>query len=317
MSAPTEYTQTRYLSAKKTADDRALNRHVWATLVDQLAIRYNPGPLRILDIGTGTGSMVERLVEWGALSGGPNVQTKTVEMWAIDSQAECISVANQLLRDWGVAQGFHVGDTMDASQINLVNADIRLRVQLETIDLFDFIAREHGRRKWDLIVANAFLDLMDLATALPMILSLIVDRGLFYFGATYDGVSIWEPETDRQFDEFVPALFHQTRDERITAETSSGDSRAGRHLFHQIRRASATVLDMGSSDWVIAPYEGEYPGDEAYLLHFILKMVEAALTNRHELDQNKFAKWIAARHKQVDQRVLVYVAHQMDVLGRV
>ena len=52
----------RYLSAKKSVDDRALNQHVWQSLHAALCIQSEPAaPLRVIEIGAGIGTMVERM----------------------------------------------------------------------------------------------------------------------------------------------------------------------------------------------------------------------------------------------------------------
>ncbi len=53
---------SRYLTAKRTVDDRALNRQVWHTLRENLPRRNR---LRVLEIGGGIGTMVERIADWG------------------------------------------------------------------------------------------------------------------------------------------------------------------------------------------------------------------------------------------------------------
>ena len=53
----------------------------------------------------------------------------------------------------------------------------------------------------------------------------------------------------------------------------SGDARAGRHLFGVLSELGAEVVDMGSSDWVVFPRAGAYPGDEAYFLRCILSQI--------------------------------------------
>src|SRR5438552_6884840 len=52
----------RYLAAKKSVDDRALNWRVWQCLVAALPRAPAEQPLRILEVGAGIGSMVERLL---------------------------------------------------------------------------------------------------------------------------------------------------------------------------------------------------------------------------------------------------------------
>jgi len=87
---------TRYLAAKKTVDDRALNRFVWERL---RAVLADPGftrPVRILEVGCGIGTMVERLLDWEL--------TEKAEYVGVDSQAENIRAADGRLWDWGRAK---------------------------------------------------------------------------------------------------------------------------------------------------------------------------------------------------------------------
>ena len=58
----------RYLAAKKSVDDRALNWRVWQRLVAALPRAPTEQPLRILEVGAGIGSMVERLLAGDVLT---------------------------------------------------------------------------------------------------------------------------------------------------------------------------------------------------------------------------------------------------------
>ena len=53
----------RYLAAKTTADDRALNRHVLAELRRLMPV----GAPRVVEVGAGLGTMVARLMDWGVV----------------------------------------------------------------------------------------------------------------------------------------------------------------------------------------------------------------------------------------------------------
>jgi len=46
------------------------------------------------------------------------------------------------------------------------------------------------RRKWDVLIAHAFLDLMDISAPLPMLLSLLKPGGLFYSTIQFDGATV-------------------------------------------------------------------------------------------------------------------------------
>ena len=68
MTTPSEFSYTRYLAAKKSVDDRALNHQVFTALAQALGPRQASGPLAFLEVGCGIGTMVERLWDWGILT---------------------------------------------------------------------------------------------------------------------------------------------------------------------------------------------------------------------------------------------------------
>ena len=277
---PFLYSFPRYLSAKKTVDDRALNAHVWETLHQQM-----PEQPRILEIGAGIGTMVERLVEQRFIS--------SASYTAIDSQVENIHTAQQ----------------------RLVDLPETINLTLEAIDLFDFIQREHTKQQWDVLIAHAFLDLMDIPATLPPLFSLLKPGGLFYFSINFDGVTTLEPAIDPALDAKIEQLYHQTMDERVTDGQPSGDSRSGRHLFGHLREAGAQILAAGSSDWVVFAGEEGYPADEKYFLQFIVETMHRALAKNPALDEGLFSDWVAKRKAQIETGELVYIAHQLDFVG--
>ncbi|MFB6257040.1 MAG: SAM-dependent methyltransferase, partial [Haloplanus sp.] len=59
-----EHADRRYLEAKRTVDDRALDRRVRDRFLDEL-----PGAPRIREAGVGTGVTVPRLLDWGITAG--------------------------------------------------------------------------------------------------------------------------------------------------------------------------------------------------------------------------------------------------------
>jgi len=304
---PTDYPFARYLAAKRSVDDRALNRRVWDGLARALPTAALGSPLRVLEVGAGIGTMLERILEWGLLRG-------PADYTAIDLEADNIAEAHRRLPARAAELGFSAEE--DGAHLALGRGGLRVAVELEAIDLFDFVARERGRRAWDVLIAHAFLDLLDIPPALPALFSLIRPGGLFYFTITFDGVTILEPPLDPLLDAQIETLYHRTMDERLVNGSPSGDSRAGRHLFAHLRAAGTQLLDAGSSDWVVFPGPDGYPADEAYFLHFIIHTIDGALRGHPGLDADRFAAWIAHRHAQVERRELVYIAHQMDFLGR-
>ncbi len=305
MARPSKYSFARYLAAKKSVDDRALNRRVWGSLVDKLPPSSAQAPLRVLEVGAGIGTMVERTLDWGLLA--------QATYTAIDAEPDYIHAAHHRLLAWADRRGFSVEHKQ--GRLCLLKGACCVCVGLEATDLFDFAARQRGPGVWDLLIAHAFLDLTEVPTTLPSLFSLLRPKGLFYFTIVFDGDTILEPVIDRALDAHILALYHQTMDQRITAGKSSGDSRAGRHLFDQLRGAGAEVLDAGSSDWVVFAGADGYPADEAYFLHFIIHTIRSALEGCSELDPERLDAWIAQRHAQIEAGELTYIAHQLDFLG--
>lgn len=276
-----EYDFIRYLKAKKTVDDRALNKDVWATFKQQLPARPD-----IIEVGAGIGTMIERCIEQGFIQGGSYT--------AVDKQPQNITFAQQRWQQ----------------------QPLPFSLRWEAIDLFQFAAREAGQPTWDALIAHAFLDLMNIPDTLPILFSLLKPGGLFYFSINFDGLTSLEPLIDPPFDALVEQLYHQTMDTRLTNDKSSGDSRSGRHLFQHLRQAGADILAAGGSDWVVFAGPDGYPADEAYFLHFIIHTVYLALKGNPALDATRFAAWVRQRHAQIATGELVYVAHQLDFLGR-
>jgi SAM-dependent methyltransferase len=304
MAIPTAYSFTRYLAAKKSVDDRALNQRVWQSLAQ--AMTSADAPVQVLEIGAGIGTMVERLVEGGVL--------RRARYTAIDVDPETIAESRRRLPAWMAEHGFAVREAMPTRQ-RFERHGQELIVEAEVIDLQSFVARTQ-RRLWDLLIAHAVLDLVDLPTTLPSLLSLLRPGGLFYFTLAFDGATILQPQIDPRLDAQIEALYHQTMDQRCIAGQPAGDSRTGRHLFAHLRAVGTDILEVGSSDWVIFAGPKGYAGDEAYFLHFIIHTIATALHSHPQLDPARLGQWIAQRHAQVEQGSLVYLAHQLDFLGR-
>lgn len=286
------YEFPHYLAAKRTVDDRALNRNVWAALAGALDGYRGAAaqPLAVLEVACGTGTMVERTLEWGLFDG-----CHELHYTAIDSLPANIAVARERLQALPPWFNLHV----------------------EAADVFDFCNRADEQARYDLVVAHAFLDLLDIPSALPQLRRLLRPGGIFYFTINFDGATILEPTIDSALDASIEAAYHRTMDERITEGHPSGDSRTGRHLFHNLAQAGFHVLAAGSSDWVVFPVNGRYPADEAFFLHFIVHTMHGALHNDPAVAGEDFERWIAARHSQIEGGELIYIAHQIDFMGNI
>lgn len=296
----------RYLSAKKTVDDRALNRQVLDVVTRALPKTSPDEPLTILEIGAGIGTMIERLVEWGLLN--------HAHYTALDFSRELNFYAAQRLKSWAASRGIDVWQQDD--RLLFSGNGLHLVIEFVSTDLYEFMENRAGNQQWKLILANAFLDLVDLPTSLPLILSHCHREGLFYFTINYDGLTILEPEIDPVLDDLILSIYNLTMDQRRRAGQRSGDSRTGRHLITHLSTLGAQIFAAGSSDWIVFS-EGEgYPGDEAFFLHYIIDTIYWAVHGNHALDPLRLEEWKQARHRQIDRGILLYIAHQIDIAGK-
>jgi SAM-dependent methyltransferase len=299
-----EYSFPRYLAAKKTIDDRALNGFVWQQFMQELG-QLPAG--RLLEVGAGVGTMLQRLLEREALPGG--------EYWGIDQLEENIAAARQRLPEVGERFGWTC--EIKSEGFALRRGEQALKVGFASRDVWNLVQDAQQSQRWDGLVAHAFLDLFDIPALLPGLRQLVVPGGLAYFSLNFDGVTILEPEIDAQFDACVLAAYHHSMDKRMIEGRLSGDSRAGRHLFQSLPQAGFEILAAGSSDWVVYPRAGSYADDDAYFLNFILHFFEESLSGHPDLDPARFRGWLAQRREQIERGELVLIAHQLDFLLRV
>ena len=138
----------RYLAAKTSVDDRALNGHVLAELR-----RLMPaGAPRVLEVGAGLGTMVARLMDWGVVGTG--------EYTLLDADRPLLDDSRRWLRDWAAARGLRSELLPDGLQVG------DLRVRLVHAELGSHLEAAHGARA-DVLIANAVLDLWTCQPSFP------------------------------------------------------------------------------------------------------------------------------------------------------
>ena len=259
-----------YLEAKRTVDDRALDRRVLERLRRELEGVDTPA---IVDVGAGIGTGIERLLDWNVV--------KAPAYTAVEQDTALVDIARSRL------------DEMEG-------LDERARIDLVASTLADFASDNWNLARFDLVIAHAFLDIVNLAPALKSLVALARPGGLLYFPITFDGETVFEPAHDD--DETILSRYHASMDE-------VGDSKTGRRLFHTLSSEPVEILEIGSSDWIVRPESGGYPNDEAFFLECVVAMVERTVGDAAE-------GWASTRREQIQQRRLLYIAHQLDCLAR-
>jgi SAM-dependent methyltransferase len=294
----------RYLDAKRTVDDRALNQHVVTVLTRELAAL--PEPVKVLEIGAGLGTMVARVADWGVL--------RRSDYTLLDVDQQSLEAAPSWLAGWAAGCGRSVERLPSAIRVQGGSPEIDFTVRTTCAEIGRFLDGHQQRGDVDLLIANALLDLVDVAATLPALFDLLHPNGLYWFSVNFDGETIFLPE--HPSDAALMQVYHGSMDQRLCSGRPAGDSRSGRHLFMHLRAARATILACGSSDWVVHATDGAYANDEGQFLRHILYTIEMELNRRSEVDQPALQAWLHARHDQLARGELVYIAHQLDFVGR-
>lgn len=261
----------RYLQAKRSVDDRAMSRRVWERLRSEA--RTLAPEMRVIDVGAGIGTGLGRMIEWGLFESFTRVQ-----YLAVEPSPELAS---------------HRYPAAPAVETRILPA---------SLDDLEGFAHDSGTG-FELVVAHAVLDILELEPGLDRLVALAAPGGLLYFPITFDGETIWEPALDE--DDTVMEAYHGTMRRR---------GRTGRLLVHALEIRGTEILDVACSDWIVRPQDGRYPGDEAFFLRFLLETVRGALDGR--VPEPLLRAWVSARRQHLRDGELILIAHQLDVLAK-
>lgn len=290
----------RYLLAKRSVDDRSLNAGVLSWLRGELGSAAR----RFVEIGGGVGTMVARLYGQGIAVRG--------EYLLIDDDARMLGEARRYLAGWAAAHGVTVREPIDG----IVLGELAVSFVEAEIGAYS----EHcADRRADVLIGCAVLDVIDVPLLLPRILRLLKPGGAYWFPITYDGEMAFVP--DHPADAAVIAAYHADMDRRERYGRPAGERFAGRHLIGHLRSAGAPARAVGSADWAVVPGpDGRYPGSESAFVASILDTIESALMpdgGMPRLDRDVVTSYLSDRREQLARGELVYLAHNLDVAGRV
>ena len=289
-----------YLAAKKSIDDRALNKEVWRTLAQELPHCPEASPLKILEIGAGIGTMFERVIDWGLLKG-------KVIYTATDSDPLQTAAARAYLTSWAQRKKYSL-DWNGDRQARLCTSETMVDLNIRQVAIEELAAGVEHPHTWDLLIAHAVLDLIDFTRLLSDLLTLLKDGGLFYTTCNFDGETSFTPPFAG--DEEIINHYHQSMEKRCF-----GASVTGRRVHAFLLEQGLDVLVSGSSNWFIEPRKQSYSEEESYFLGVILAMVEKELaTAPHRASQS--TDWIRQRRQQISAGTLSFAARHLDMLAR-
>lgn len=295
----------QYLNAKRSIDDRALNRTVFASVQPYLQSTAGT-PVRLLEIGAGVGTMIERLLDWQALT--------HTRYTAVDSDGSLLELAEGRLAQWANAHQSSLHLRSDG--VDLRGPRGSLTVDLVTEEIGAFLAQAGRVGRFDIVLAHAVLDLLDLEHVLPAVERALAPGGHVYFTINFDGHTVFEPAVDRELDRRIIDAYHATMDERLIAGKRAGHSQTGRNLLVRLPVHGFELVSVGPSDWVIHPQSDGYRGDDIVLLKWMLQTVEKSLAGKGAVAERDLQRWLRLRRGQLADNQLVFIAHQLDIHAR-
>ena len=216
---------------------------------------------------------------------------------------------------WASARGLATV-TADGERFGCRAADLDLTVVVPDRPNWATCCAAGGGDAADLIIANAFLDLVEVPAVLPRLFDLVVPGGMYWFTINFDGETIFQPE--HPADEAFMRAYHRSMDERVRFGRPAGreQGRPSSVRSPEARPAPASWRPALPTGWCHPERRGGYEADEAFFLHTILDTVAEALAERPEIHPAALADWIALRRARSSRGELVYLAHQLDFCGR-
>lgn len=243
--------------------------------------------LRIAEIGAGTGTMIDRLRDWGTFAGiAASGRDIRYDAWEINPET-----AARLAR--------RLEDAAEIAAWQVHTDDLRRG------------GDEHGT--YDLMIANAVLDLFSPDQVAELVTNRVAAGGLLYASIVFDGVSLIEPETDPDLDAAILDLYHRSM--------SGG---FGRRQLRALWEAGCSIHAVGSSDWIIPPRHGGPTAEEAELLSTVLSMISGSVGElitrgvqsvHGAVTEAQLEAWLRRRREQLARGELMFEAHQFDFLA--
>lgn len=289
-----------YLRAKASIDDRSLHEATANSFGAGLAALGASAPLRndranrkprLLELGAGCGSTLERLVRrWGL---------HHAEYHALDHDEVLLT---SLIASPGA--------------ILARERDVVVTTHAESLEAFleRSIDKQPNPERFDVLLAHLVWDLFDVPTVMPRALGLLEPGGIAYFTCLFDGVTSFLPTLDPELDERIERAYHASM---TASDPQRSGPKAGRAALETLISCGAEILSIGPSGWTILPIEGTYPEGAHTVLASMLDFVEDSVGRDPAIHAEQLARWLTARRAALTSKRLGLLTHQWDVLARI
>lgn len=291
-----------FLEAKFDLDERSLNADVRRACIERIAPRDS---LRWLDVGSGTGAMVRRLLRSGIRASEWSITALDRDPRLLDRAAERLAI-ELAERGCRVRRGPGRIDAEDGARW--------VRVEFRCGDVLRF--EPSPDTGYDLVTAHAFMDIVPMASTLARFARWLARDGLLYATLNYDGdTALFPLYDDEAFERDVLARYDESMELRRVDGQASGGARSGRRLHRMLCDAGFDVVAFGSSDWNITPSQRRYRNGERLVLAVLLDAMRDECRGQPHIDVDRLATWHRDRSDRLDAGGLGAIIHQLDLLA--
>ncbi len=288
-----------FLEAKFALDERSLNGEVRGAFLDAL---HSLPQIHCLDAGAGTCATFRRLLNSGS--------TTPLFVTALDRDPGLLVIARHAAEGWLRALGL---EPCIAGGGILTHGKRHTGIGFAAGELKDY----RPDRLYNVITAHAFLDIVPLPEALRLFAAWLQPGGYLYASINYDGDTAFvEMYDDAAFEARLLDHYNHTMERRRVDGQVTGGAYCGRRLYGLLPEYGFEIIAHGSSDWNIAPWEGEYRDGDALCLQALLEMIREEGESSSLFNQGELDRWREDRLRLLQQRRLGLTIRQLDLLAR-
>jgi ubiquinone/menaquinone biosynthesis C-methylase UbiE len=273
-----------YLAAKFALDERSLNCEVRGAFLEGLQRLPH---IECLDVGAGTGATLRRLLQSGL--------STPLSVTLLDRDRDLLEQARAGLAGWLQASAMPPAIRFVAEALNDHRPD----------------------RRYNVITAHAFLDIMPLTQALRLFSGWLQPGGYLYASLNYNGETVLADAYENgAFEGQLLDYYNHTMETRPRRRPGHGRGvlRTASHGAPAGIRVSRARLRQ--LDWHIAPLQGRYRDNDAVCLTALLEMIRSEAQRSDLFRREELDRWHDDRQRRVQEGRLAMHVHQTDVLAR-
>ena len=254
-------------------------------------LRKKGRAVRILDLGSGTGSNLRHLVPLLGMD----------QAWTlVDKDGQLLSRVGQACKKWGKQWGWIAQPA--GGTLTLSNGARQVSVRLLRRDLRDLDGLELAQ--YDLVTGSALLDLVSEAWLTDLAAKLKTGGLAAYFALSADGRLHWQPSLRR--DRSMAALFHQD----LSRDKGFGPAAGvrGPHCLAGLLGERGYTVSLAASDWTVGP-------TEMAMLRALNRFVTEAARLQAPWREAEITAWNERREWQIRRGMLRLVVGHQELLA--